>query len=431
MRIIFNRKVNKTGYLLILSMLINHLLSGQEIAQWRGPERNGIYPDKELLDEWPDEGPELLWSMEGIGKGFSSVSVINGVIYATGQQDSIEYFSAIAPEDGNLLWHIPYGLSPLRSFKDTRCTPTVEGDKAFLISGRGEIVCVDVSRRQIKWHVEANKNFKGLYGIWEIAESPLLVDNKVIFTPGGHATTMIALDKQTGATIWTSETIHDTTSYASPVLIEKGDKKIIVNILSNYLIGVDAENGEILWTYKYSELDKPLWNPDAPYINTISPLYKDGRLFITSGYNHTSAMFELSPDGSEISLIWKQPVLDTQHGGVLLLDGYIYGSTWISNGQGNWACLDWETGETMYDKEWYNKGSIIAADGRLIVYEEKRGYVGLVNPNPEDFQVISSFQHKQGSGPHWAHPSIKDGVLYIRHGETLTAYRIDRQIYNE
>ncbi len=201
--------------------------------------------------------------------------------------------------------------------------------------------------------------------------------------------------------------------------------------MSNYLIGVDAENGEILWTYKYSELDKPLWNPDAPYINTISPLYKDGRLFITSGYNHTSAMFELSPDGSEISLIWKQPVLDTQHGGVLLLDGYIYGSTWISNGQGNWACLDWETGETMYDKEWYNKGSIIAADGRLIVYEEKRGYVGLVNPNPEDFQVISSFQHKQGSGPHWAHPSIKDGVLYIRHGETLTAYRIGREIYNE
>jgi outer membrane protein assembly factor BamB len=401
MRIIFNRKVNKTGYLLILSMLINHLLSGQETAQWRGPERNGIYPDKELLDEWPDEGPELLWSMEGIGKGFSSVSVINGVIYATG------------------------------SFKDTRCTPTVEGDKAFLISGRGEIVCVDVSRRQIKWHVEANKNFKGLYGIWEISESPLLVDNKVIFTPGGHTTTMIALDKQTGATIWTSETIHDTTSYASPVLIERGDKRIIVNILSNYLIGVDAENGEILWTYKYSELDKPLWNPDAPYINTISPLYKDGRLFITSGYNHTSAMFELSPDGSEISLIWKQPVLDTQHGGVLLLEGYIYGSTWISNGQGNWACIDWETGEIMYDKEWYNKGSIISADGKLIVYEEKQGYVGLVNPNPEDFQVISSFRHKQGSGPHWAHPSIKDGVLYIRHGETLTAYRIGRHTYND
>jgi hypothetical protein len=142
-------------------------------------------------------------------------------------------------------------------------------------------------------------------------------------------------------------------------------------------------------------------------------------------------MFELSPDGSEISLIWKQPVLDTQHGGVLLLEGYIYGSTWISNGQGNWACIDWETGEIMYDKEWYNKGSIISADGKLIVYEEKQGYVGLVNPNPEDFHVISSFRHKQGSGPHWAHPSIKDGVLYIRHGETLTAYRIGRHTYND
>ena len=107
MHTIFNRKVNKTGYLLILSVLINHLLTGQEIAQWRGPERNGVYPETDLLEEWPDEGPELLWSMEGIGKGFSSVSVINGVIYATGKKDSIEYLSAIAPENGNLLWHIP------------------------------------------------------------------------------------------------------------------------------------------------------------------------------------------------------------------------------------------------------------------------------------------------------------------------------------
>lgn len=416
--------MDKNGFLLIILILLTEQLKGQEVAQWRGPERNGIYPDKGLLDEWPDKGPELLWSMEGIGKGFAGVSVINDVIYTTGKKDSIEYLLAIATENGNLLWQIPYGLSPMRSFKDARCTPTVEGDKAYLISGRGEVVCVDVSQRQLIWQVEAFRNFKGLYSTWEITESPLLVDNKVIYTPGGQTTTMIALDKQTGKTIWASESIHDSTAYVSPVLVERGDYKIIVSILSNYLIGVNAENGEILWTYHYSELDRPLWNIDAPVINTISPLYKDGRLFITSGYNHTSAMFELSPDGSEINLIWKQPVLDTQHGGVLLLNGYIYGSNWITNNQGNWVCLDWESGELLYEKEWNNKGSIITADDKLFVYEEKRGHVGLVKPNPEDFQVISSFRHQLGSGPHWAHPVINNGILYIRHGETLTAYKI-------
>jgi hypothetical protein len=135
-------------------------------------------------------------------------------------------------------------------------------------------------------------------------------------------------------------------------------------------------------------------------------------------------MFVLSANGTEINLLWKQPVMDTHHGGLVLYKGYLYGSTWINNSQGNWACLDWESGDIMYEKKWNNKGSIIAADDKFFIYEEKRGMVGLVKPDTQEFHVISSFRHQQGSGPHWAHPVIQDGVLYIRHGETLTAYKI-------
>ena len=412
--------------MLIVFLLFPVLLPGQDISQWRGPERSGVYPETGLLDEWPEGGPEQMWSMEGIGSGFSSVSKKDEIVYASGRKDSIEYLTAIAGGDGEILWQIPYGLTSLHSFKDTRCTPTIEEDRAYLISGRGEVVCVDLSHQKIVWHVDAYHIFEGQFTTWEIAESPLLVDNKVIYTPGGHKTTMVALDKNTGETIWTSETLHDTTAFVSPILIEREDNKIIVNILGKYLIGVNAENGKIFWRYKYNELENPIQETHVTFINANSPLYKDGRLFITSGYDHTSAMFELSADGTEINLLWRQPVLDTHHGGVVQLGGYIYGSTWINNNKGNWACIDWESGNIMYEKEWNNKGSIIAADGKLIVYEEKRGFVGLVNPVPDDFQVISSFRHKHGSGAHWAHPVIKDGILYIRHGETLTAYNISR-----
>jgi outer membrane protein assembly factor BamB len=349
---------------------------------------------------------------------------MDGIIYATGRQDSIEYLSAINQQDGQFLWKIPYGLSVRRSFKETRCTPTIEGNRAYMISGRGKVVCVDLLKQQVAWQVDAYDDFGGQSGRWEIAESPLLVDNKVIYTPCGHETTMVALDKINGEIIWTSPTLNDTSAYVSPILVERNGEKIILTVLRNYLIGVDAENGNIRWTYRYGELDPPLWHPDAPHINTISPLYHDDRIFITSGYDHTAAMLEISEDGTGISLVWKQPVLDTHHGGVVLLDGYIYGSTWISNSQGNWACIDWNSGMLMFEKEWNNKGSIISADGKLIVYEDKRGFVGLVEPDTEDFRVISSFQHQAGSGPHWAHPTIADGVLYIRHGETLTAYMI-------
>jgi outer membrane protein assembly factor BamB len=413
-------------YLLIVFLLVPIWLSAQNIAQWRGPDRNGIYPETDLLNEWPEEGPEQLWTTDGIGKGYSSVSVLEGTIYATGLNDSVETLTAINYTDGNILWQIPYGQSILRSFKDTRCTPTIEGNRAFMISGRGEVVCVDLSLQQIAWHVDAFQLFEGKSGRWEIAESPLLVEDKVIFTPGGHKTTMIALDKNTGETIWSSETLHDSCAYVSPILVERGDKKIIINVLSHNIIGVDVENGNILWTHKYPEVEEPLRYELSNHINTVTPIYKNGRLFITSGYDRPSAMFELSADGTKINLVWKQPVMDTHHGGVVLHDGYLYGSTWINNSQGNWACVDWDSGDLMYEKKWNNKGSIISADDKFIIYEEKRGFVGLVNPNPEDFKVISSFRHQQGSGPNWAHPVINNGILYIRHGETLSAYQISK-----
>jgi hypothetical protein len=135
-------------------------------------------------------------------------------------------------------------------------------------------------------------------------------------------------------------------------------------------------------------------------------------------------MFTISPDGESVQLKWKDNILDNHHGGIVLVDGYIYGSNWLNNGNGNWVCLEWETGKVMYEEHWHNKGSIIYADGRLYLYDEKRGHVGLVEPTPEEFRLISSFRIKEGSGPHWAHMSIYDKKLFIRHGEVLFVYDI-------
>ena len=417
---------NRTFNICLLFLLAGMpamLLRAQGIAQWRGPERDGIFHENDLMDEWPIDGPKALWTNMDIGQGFSSAVVMDSLIYVTGKKDSIEFLYAL-DMGGKILWQIPYGLTARRSFPETRITPTVEGNMIYLISGRGQVVCIDSERQEIIWSVNALEKFSGEYGSWEIAESPLLVEDKVIYTPAGHATTMVALDKRTGETLWESISLHDTTAYVSPMWFERGGRKIIVNILRKNMIGVDASCGEILWTFPYSDIIRPHWHEEAFYINCITPVYRYGMLFITSGYNHTSALFNISEDGTEISLEWKQPVMDTHHGGVVLHDGYLYGSTWIDNSKGNWACLDWETGEVMWETEWKCKGSIISADNKLFLYEEKRGNIGLVIPTPDEFKLVSSFQHQEGSGPHWAHPSIYGGILYIRHGKTLTAYRI-------
>jgi outer membrane protein assembly factor BamB len=108
----------------------------------------------------------------------------------------------------------------------------------------------------------------------------------------------------------------------------------------------------------------------------------------------------------------------------VLVDGYIYGSNWLSNGDGNWCCIEWNTGKKMWEEHWNCKGSIIAAEGLLYIYDERRGNVGLLRPNPEKFDLVSNFSFKAGSGPYWTHPVINNGVLYLRHGEALLAYNI-------
>ncbi len=139
-----------------------------------------------------------------------------------------------------------------------------------------------------------------------------------------------------------------------------------------------------------------------------------------------AAMFDLSEDGSKVDLAWQEMRFDTHHGGVVEVDGYLYGSNWENNRAGNWLCLNWKTGEVMYDTKWETKGSILYADGMLYCYEERRGNLALVEATPEKFNIISSFKVEHGSGPHWAYPVILDGILYIRHGETLSAYNIKR-----
>jgi len=397
--------------------------SAMDWNQFRGPNRDGKSAETGLLKQWPENGPEVLWTVEGIGDGYSTAIISNGIIYTTGMIDSLDYVTAI-DRKGNIKWKAEYGKSWRESWPGVRISPTIEDGKMYVISGEGELSCLNAKNGEKIWTKDAYTKFEGKYRLWGIAENLLLVDKKVIYTPGGDKTTMVALDKNTGETLWMSETLEDFTAYVSPILIHHGGRKIVSNITAHYFIGVDAENGDFIWTYNYGELNAPTFHPEAPVINCVMPIYHDGQIFITSGYNHTGALFNLLPDGSGVELAWQDTTLDCHHGGVIHVDGYLYGANWEDNRNGNWVCQDWKTGKVMYEKKWVTKGSILYADGMLYCYEEKSGNVALVKATPEDFEIISSFEVTSGRGPHWAHPVIHNGVLYIRHGDTLTAYNV-------
>ena len=247
-----------------------------------------------------------------------------------------------------------------------------------------------------------------------MTESPLVDGDRVFFTPGGRDVTMVALDRQTGKTVWEIKGDGETSGYCSPRLVDHGKRRLLLTMTANSVIGVDADTGEILWKYAHV----------TDYVvNANTPLYHEGYVFTVSGYGTGSQMFRLSDDGKSIQRIWSQDMIDSQMGAVVLVDGYIYGSGHQNRG---WHCLDWKTGEVRYTaRKIGNKGAIISADGKMICYSE-RGDVALVRPNPEEFEIVSSFQVRKGSGEHWAHPVVKDGRLYIRHGDALLVYDISR-----
>ncbi len=331
-------------------------------------------------------------------------------------------------DNGEIKWQTPYGRCWKGPSPESRCTPTVEGDKVWVSSGYGDISCIDGISGKIKWSLKASEIYKGTYGEWGIAESLLIDGQKVFFTTGGPETTMIALEKTSGKVIWKSQSINDSPAYTSPLLISYAGRKIIVNVSLNHIFGVDASNGTVLWKINHLEaLDSrksvSVW-PDAPAIKCVTPLYYDGKIYVTGGYDHGSIMLSLNENGTGVSVVWTDTVLDVHHGGVVMIDDYIYGSNWLSNNDGNWVCLDWKTGKKMYEEHWKCKGSIISAEGMLYLYDERSGFVGLAKAIPGKLEVISSFKVKLGSGPYWAHPVINNGKLYIRHGKALMVYNI-------
>ncbi len=410
-------------YIFLSIIIFSGLFLKAQLPQFRGPERNGNFPDKGLLKEWPEEGPSLLMEIEGIGKGWSSAVVYENKIYITGMIKTTDYLSCIDMQ-GKIIWQTPIGNSWNQSFPDTRSTPTMRDGKAYVSSGLGTVTCIDAYDGKVIWTVDAFSKYEGSAGNWGIAESILLVDDKAIFTTGGNLTTMIALDALTGKEIWKSRSLKDNIAYVSPILIEQNNKRQIIGVGATFIYGVNPDDGNIVWTFDFLNADPSEWDNTGGVINCTSPIFKDGILFVSGGYNHTSVEFKLKDDLSGAEFLWKDELLDNHHGGVVLYEDHIYGSNWINNGKGDWCCINFKTGENKYQTTFKNKGSIIEADGMLYIYSEQPGFVGLVKPNPDKFDLVSSFQIKKGNGPHWAHPSIYDGKLFIRHGEFLIVYNI-------
>lgn len=391
--------------------------------RFHGPNGDNISGDTGLLKQWPDGGPPLDWTCEEIGGGYSSVSIGGGLIYTAGNIDKKTMISAI-DMDGNIKWQVENGAAWTASHPGTRGTPTIDGDRLYHQSPVGSVICLNAKTGDKIWSINSLETFHAENITWALAESLLIDGDRVICCPGGPEASMVALNKMTGEVVWKAESTGDKTAYATTSLVEFGGLRIIFAMTAKALVGVDAENGRLLFKHPFeTEYDA----------NSMMPLFSNGHVFISGGYGTTgSELLKVVVQGDKASVekVWGSRDLDNHHGGVLLIDGFLYGAAHQFS-KGQWICLDWKSGETKWAaygvggrNERKRKGSSTYADGLMYMLSEDQ-HVGLTKISPAGLEIISEFSLPEGSrDPSWAHPVVCGGRLYIRHDNRLFAYNV-------
>jgi len=380
----------------------------EDWPQWRGPDRDGISKEKGLLTSWPDGGPEKLWSVSGLGQGFSTVAVVDNTIYATGMDNKKGYLFRIGT-DGKLIGKTKYGREVDSDYPGARSTPTVNDGMIYVMSGYGVVSAFDASSGEIVWQIDTFAKFGGRDLGWHISESLLIDGDNLICTPGGSTTSIVALNKKTGETVWTNDSVGQKSAYCSPVVEKIKGTRTIITMLEKGVFGFDAESGKKLWSYKH----------EGNYgIHAATPIYKDGAVFITSGYRFGGRLVDISK--SNANEAWFTKDLANHHGGVVLLGSMLLGT----NDRG-FVAVDWKSGKTLWTERLSGKGSLVVADDLVYGYGEN-GTVALIAADKNGGKMISNFHVEEGDAQHWAHPVVSGGVLYIRHGDVLIAYSVTK-----
>jgi outer membrane protein assembly factor BamB len=390
--------------------------------QWQGPDRTAVSKETGLLKEWPKDGPPLAWKAVGLGGGDSAPSVAGGRLYGMGTRGNNEVVWALSETDGKEQWATRLGPAVQQRMPQSRegpgCTPTVDGERLYALGMGGELACLQVQDGKVVWQLNLTKEFGGRVPTWSYRESPLVNGDKLICTPGGTDATIVALDKATGKTVWKSDVPGSRgAAYASVIAIDAAGQRQYVQITQGTLVGVAAADGKVLWTY-----DRPA---NRNGINCTTPLYHDGHVFATSAYGAGGGLVKLAPDGAGVKAeeVHFTRRMENHHGGVVLHDGRLYGAHG-GLGRGFLVCLDFKTGNVLWDAPTTPKGSVAFADGRLY-YRTETGTVLLVEPSAKEYLERGRFtQPDRSRSPAWAHPVIANGKLYIRDQDVLFCYDV-------
>jgi outer membrane protein assembly factor BamB len=390
--------------------------------QWRGPDRSNVSAETGLLKEWPANGPPMAWKADGFGEGVGGVAIAEGRIYLLGYRDDSEFVTALGVKDGKPVWATKIGpaakeASIMRWLSQR--TPTVDGDRLYVLTANGELVCLDTTGKE-QWRKHYVKDFEGRRGNWGFCDFPLVDGDKLICTPGGDNATMVALNKKTGELIWKCAVDGgDSGTHSAVVAADIDGTRQYINQLNKGTLGVSAD-GKLLW--RYTKMGPVNGNVYTAMINC-------DEVFCLAGWNGGIGLIRPVKDGDAFKIEERYATrtsLQNWIGSAVRVGDHVY----ICAGNGGPTCIDWGTGKSVWGPirtGGSGQGTMTYADGHLYLrYYD--GKVFLAEANPKGLTLKNSFEPPRAAKePAWSFPVIADGRLYLRDQGTLLCYDIQEK----
>jgi outer membrane protein assembly factor BamB len=406
---------------LLLQILLSFLLCpstmlANDWPQWNGPNRDGLSAETGLLKSWPEGGPPLIWQIRDCGKGYAGPAIVDGYLYTLGSFDGKTFALALNAVTGSQIWRTELAPELTNGWGDgPRSTPTVNGNRVYVMTGQGTLAALRVSDGQLMWK-KTMADLGGSTPGWGYCESVLVDGEAVLCTPGGEAGAVAALNKDTGELLWQSTEVADGAQYASIVKMTAPAGPQYIQLLEKRLIGLSTSDGSLLW-----EASWPGNNAVVP-----TPICHEDLVYVTSGSGAGCMLQQLNPDGT-VTEVYRNKLMKNQHGGAIRVGTFVYG---YSDSTG-WLCQDLQTGKQAWrERDALGKGAIGYADGMLYCLDERTGTVVLIEASPEYWieqgrlTLEPQSEIRSPSGGIWVHPVIANGKLYLRDQELLFCYDV-------
>ncbi|MEE8367418.1 MAG: PQQ-binding-like beta-propeller repeat protein [Thermoanaerobaculia bacterium] len=385
--------------------------------QFRGPDRNGISRETGLDDSWPEGGPEEVWRRP-VGPGFSAISVVGDRFYTAysddaevGEDDELtgtEFVAAFEVATGKEIWRRDVGSKLFDEFGNgPRSTPTVDGDTLFTLTGHGSIVALGTEDGRKRWEVDVKETFGSSQAVYGFSTSVLVEDGVVITDVGGpEGKSHVGLKRETGEVLWTSgQPSRLGPGYSSVLPVDIGGRRQLIHLAGLQLRSVDTAGNEqwaIEWPRGESHSMPVFIPPDRVFASGVE------------GVGATVVQVKADGDGFAVEEVWKSNVMRNHFSSTLYYDDHLYGFD-----NATFKCVEAATGEQKWAKRGFGKGSLIYADGKLIVLSD-RGRLALVKASPEAYREMGSVQALTGKS--WTAPVLADGRLYLRNHTEMVSY---------